>query len=183
MLKMAAAGAIALLVTTSPPVYAQNPSTTGANPGANTGATTGSAEQPNANAADLTDARIEIIKAALQLKPDQEKYWPPIENAIRARAKNRQARLASIEQRVEQRSDSGPGEALRNRDPVQFMQRRADALAQRSADLKKLADAWQPLYQTLSPDQKRRMAFLTLFAVRGLRSGVEQRLQGLDSDD
>ena len=34
----------------------------------------------------LTDARIEIVKAALQLTPDQEKLWPPIEEAIRARA-------------------------------------------------------------------------------------------------
>ena len=184
MLKMAAAGAIALLVTTSLPVYAQNPSTTGANPGGNTGATTGSAEQPNANdAAAFTDARIDIVKSALQLRPDQEKYWPPIENAIRARAKNRQARLASIEQRVEQLGDRGAVEALQNRDPIAFLQRRADALAQRSADLKKVADAWQPLYQTLSPDQKRRMAFLTIFAARELRSRVEERLQGRDSDD
>jgi hypothetical protein len=46
---------------------------------------------------------------------------------------------------------------LRDRNPVEFLQRRSTALAQRSADLKKLADAWQPLYQTLSPDQKKRM--------------------------
>ena len=25
----------------------------------------------------LTDARVAMIKAALQLTPDQEKYWPP----------------------------------------------------------------------------------------------------------
>jgi hypothetical protein len=49
-------------------------------------------------------------------------------------------------------------EALRNRDPVAFLNRRADALAQRAADLKKLADAWQPLCQTLRPDQKRRIS-------------------------
>jgi hypothetical protein len=52
----------------------------------------------------------------------------------------------------------------------------ADALAQQSADLKKLADAWQPLYATLSPDQKRRMAFLTVFVLREVRSRIEQRL-------
>jgi hypothetical protein len=56
------------------------------------------------------------------------------------------------------------------------MHRRADALAERSADLKKLADAWQPLYSTLSPDQKRRMAFLTVFVLRQVRSGIEQRM-------
>jgi len=40
------------------------------------------------------------------------------------------------------------------------MHRRADALAQRGASLKKLADAWQPLYQSFNPDQKRRMRLL-----------------------
>jgi hypothetical protein len=27
----------------------------------------------------LTDRRIEIVKFALQLTPDQSKYWPPVE--------------------------------------------------------------------------------------------------------
>jgi hypothetical protein len=39
--------------------------------------------------------RIDLVKAALQLTPDQQKYWPAIENAIRARAEDRKARLAT----------------------------------------------------------------------------------------
>jgi hypothetical protein len=38
------------------------------------------ASQDRLTAADwehLTDARIKIVKAALQLTPDQEKLWPP----------------------------------------------------------------------------------------------------------
>ena len=31
----------------------------------------------------LTDARIGIVKAAVQLTPEQEKLWPPIEEANR----------------------------------------------------------------------------------------------------
>ena len=58
----------------------------------------------------LTDARVGIIKAALQLTPDQEKYWPAVEEAIRARAKNRQARL----ERVAELRDSSPMEAIVN---------------------------------------------------------------------
>jgi hypothetical protein len=46
--------------------------------------------------ADLTDMRVEIVKAALQLSPDQEKFWPAIEDAIRTRAKNRQNRVANV---------------------------------------------------------------------------------------
>jgi hypothetical protein len=63
------------------------------------------------------------------------------------------------------------------------MQRRADALAQRSADLKKLADAWQPLYQTLNPDQKKRMAFLTLVVLRRMGNRVEQASQPEEQDE
>lgn len=171
MLKMAAAGVLALSMTVSPLAYAQTPSG-------------GSPDALKATEVDaLTDARIEIVKAALQLTPDQEKYWPPIENAIRTRAKDRQARLARAMERAEERRDRTPVETLRDRDPIGFMHRRADALGQRAADLKKLADAWQPLYQTLSPDQKRRLGFLTIFVLREMRSGREQRrLQAFDSD-
>ena len=58
---------------------------------------------------------------------------------------------------------------MRDRELIAFLQRRADALTQRGADLKKVADAWQPLYKTLTPDQKRRMAALTIFVLRDLR--------------
>ena len=54
----------------------------------------------------------------------------------------------------------------------------------RSADLKRLADAWEPLYQTLSQDQKRRMAALTIFVLREMRNAVEQRrLHSEDYDE
>ncbi len=172
MLKVAAAGLIALFVTASPLAYAQTPSA-------------GSSDRLKATDVEsLTDARIQIVKAALQLTPDQEKYWPPIEDAIRTRAKDRQARLARAAERVEQLRDGSPIDALRDRDPVEFMHRRADVLAQRSADLKKLADAWQPLYQTLKPDQKRRMALLTILVLREMRSAAEQRrVQAFDSEE
>jgi hypothetical protein len=172
MLKMATAGLLALLVTASPPVYAQ---------------TTGVATPERLSASDLdrlTDARIKIVKATLQLTPDQEKLWPAVENAIRARSKDRQARLARAEDRAEQRRDQGVAESLRDRDPVEFLNRRADALAQRSADLRNLADAWGPLYKTLSPEQRTRMGLLTVLVLRDLRNRVEQRrLQAFEDDD
>jgi hypothetical protein len=74
-----------------------------------------------------------------------------VEEAIRARAKNRQARL----ERVAELRDRGSMEAVRDRNPVELMQRRADALTQRAADLKRLADAWDPLYKSLNQDQKK----------------------------
>jgi hypothetical protein len=130
----------------------------------------------------LTDARINIIKLTLQLTPDQEKLWPPIEDAIRARAKDREARLASAAARAAEIRSRSLAEVLQNRDPVAFMRRRADALAQRSADLKNLADAWQPLYQTLTPEQRRRMGLLTIVVIRELKSAAEER-RTQDGDD
>jgi len=133
MLKTLAAGATALFLVASPLAYAQASSDD---------------VTDRLSAADLsavTDARINIIKATLQLTPDQEKYWPPIEDAIRARAKDREARLASAAARVAEINNRSLSEVLRDRDPIAFMHRRAEALAQRFADLKNLADAWQPL--------------------------------------
>jgi zinc resistance-associated protein len=151
MLKTVGAGLTALFVTASSLAYAQAPSAT-----ATTG---GNVENGKLSAADLnalTDARIGIVKAALQLTPDQAKYWPPVEEAIRNRAMGRQVRLAAL---VRQR-DQGDG------DPIDLVRRRADALSQRSAELKQLADAWQPLAATLTPEQKQR---LRLFAANVLR--------------
>jgi hypothetical protein len=155
----------AFFVTACPLGYAQQAPATGAPQ------VSGAVDSDN-----LTDVRINIVKAALQLTPDQEKLWPAVEDAIRTRANNRQTRIANAAARVNELRDRSPVELLRDRDPINFMHRRADALAQRSADLKKLADAWQPLYATLSQDQKRRMAFLTVFVLREVRSRMEQRL-------
>jgi hypothetical protein len=167
MLRIVTAGLTALFVTASPLVYAQ----TAAN------AATPTATDWNT----LTDMRIDVVKAALQLTPDQEKYWPAIEGAIRARAKDRQARFAEMEKRVAELREGNPVEILRNRDTVDFLQRRADALAERSADLKNLANAWEPLYKTLRPDQKQRMAFLTLYVLHEVRNAAEARTE--DEED
>ena len=171
MLKLAGAAVTGLFVSAAPLAYAQAPSF-------------GAVERLNAaDVGALTDARINIVKAALQLTPDQEKYWSAIEDAIRTRAKDRQARIADAAARRNEARDRSPVEVLRDRNPVEFVQRRADTLAQRSADLKKLANAWQPLYQTLNQDQKRRMAALTIYVLGEMRSGAEQRRLQSEEDD
>ena len=178
MLKLLTAGATALFVTLSPTAFAQAPSAMG--PG----------QLSPKNLAELTDARIAIVKAALQLTPDQEKYWPAVADAIRVRSQNRDARIARIAETVGKMSDESASDILRDRDPIAFLDRRAEALAQRSQDIKKLADAWRPLYATLSPEQKQRLASLTLFALHQMGSAVEQHMmaqhmmeQHMQSDD
>jgi len=173
MLKTVAVAATALFVAASPLAYAQDHST---------------AKQDRWSAAEpdsLTDLRVEVVKAALQLTPSQEKYWPAIEDAIRTRAKHRADRLENLANRVSDAQDSNPAELLVNRNPVDFMHRRADVLAQRSADLKKLGDAWQPLYQELSQDQKRRLGLLRLVVLREVpnRMGGGSGGQFYDDDD
>lgn len=169
MIKKTAVAATAVLITALPLAYAAETSSTVGMRHPVTGA--------DLNA--LTDARVGIIKAALQLTPDQEKYWPAVEEAIRARAKNQQARF----QRLAELRNGNPMEAIGERNPVEHMQRRAEMLGQRSADLKKLADAWEPLFKTLSPDQKKRVAFATYAAARGMRDAIEHRVESEDDDD
>ena len=170
MLKIVAAGATALFVTASPIAHAQTPSA-------------GTPERLNlADRNTLTDMRIDLVKAALQLTPDQQKYWPAIESAIRARAEDRKARLAKIAETVGKRADESSVEVIRNRDPIAFLQRRAEALAQRSADLDKLAEAWQPLYKTLSPEQRQRMTALAILVLHDMSDAVERR-RALSEDE
>ena len=175
MLKIVTAGVTALLVTASPLAYAQSPSQV---PSAGERISTADLDK-------LTDIRVNVVKAALQLTPDQEKYWPAVEDAIRARANNREARIAAMEKRVDELREGNRVEALSNRNPIDFLNRRANALAQRSADLKKLASAWEPLYKTLSQDQRQRMALLAIIALRDTRNVMEQRRvqSGEDEDE
>jgi hypothetical protein len=141
-------------------------------------------ERPSAsNCENLTDARFNIVHAALQTTADQEKYWPAIEDAIRSRAKDRQHCTAAAAERTRE-LHAGKFAALRDRDPVKFLHRRADTLARRASDLMKLADTWQPLYQTLDFDQKRRTVFLMVFVLREMDNGVEQsRLRSKEESD
>jgi hypothetical protein len=140
------------------------------------------------NAADqktLADMRIDLVKAALQLTPEQEKRWPPVESAIRARADDRKARVAKIQETVGRRAVESRVEVMRDRDPIAFLQQRSEALAQRSADLDKLAEAWQPLYETLSPEQRQRMGALALFVIHDMSTAAERRraLQSAQDED
>ena len=93
------------------------------------------------------------------------------------------ARLAKIAETVGKRADENPVDVMRDRDPIAFLQRRSEALAQRSADLDKLAEAWQPLYKTLSPEQRQRMAALAIFVLHDMSDAVERRRALSDNDD
>jgi len=96
------------------------------------------------------DARTAHIKADLLLTPEQEKNWPSFEVALHDIAKSRADRLVAFHAKREQQSESG--------DVIEYFNIHAKFLNERSADMKKLAEAAQPLYASLDVQQKKRFA-------------------------
>ena len=124
----------------------------------------------------LIDRRVEVIKFALALTPEQTRLWQPVEEAIRARLTARHQRLAAL-------AAKRGGQVSSEFNPIALVRERSEALAQRAAGLKRLADAWQPLYENLDNNQKLRMRFLTLFVLREMRDAVESRLMDAEEED
>jgi len=96
------------------------------------------------------DARTARIKADLRLTADQEKNWPKLESALRDIGQLRAQRQVAV--RAEREKQNGA------EDFIAHLNRTADALSERSADMKKLADAAQPLYASLDDHQKKHLA-------------------------
>ena len=67
--------------------------------------------------------------------------------------------------------------------PIEIMRTRADGLISRGNALKKLVDAWQPLYDTLDARQKVRLRILAVLVVREMKDRVAERLEAADHDD
>lgn len=166
MLKRTIGVATALFIVGAPIAYAQG------TPGAGVAHDNGRLSPTESKI--LTDARVGMVKVALQLTPEQQQYWPAVEDAIRARSEARYRRLSAFEERMGQ---------WREVDPVQLYRQRADALAERAAGLKRLADSWQPLYQSLTPDQKTRLRVVTVQALERARAAVESRRMGMYEED
>jgi hypothetical protein len=99
--------------------------------------------------AAFADAGIAALKAGLRLTPDQEKNWPAFEAALRDFVKMHQERFAAM-RRDEPRTD----------DPVVRLRRQAEMMSNAGATLKRLADAQEPLYQSLDDGQKNRFRVL-----------------------
>jgi hypothetical protein len=109
--------------------------------------------------AAFLNARIAALHAGLELTPEQEKLWSPVETALRDLAK-----LGAAER--EKFHDE-----KRPLDPIARLQQHSEALIARGQALKKLADAQAPLYAALSDAQKQRLPVLahTIFHPFGHR--------------
>lgn len=129
--------------------------------------------------AAFTDARIAALHAGLKLNAEQEKLWPPVEEAIRGLVKQRRDAWTARRERFAGMS-AGMGDDARQDMPglLRFM---ADRQAASADALRKLADASAPLYTSLDEGQKRRLAVLSRFMRPGggmERGGMERRGPG-----
>jgi hypothetical protein len=153
------------------------------------------AQRPHFTPEDMSafaDARVAALKAGLKLSADQEKNWPAFETAYRNLAKLRADRIAQRmenwkkrrearqeqNQKGENQKDQDAANATPNRpDPLERMQRRADAMSKNATAFKALTDAAAPLYQSLDEAQTRRFTFLIRpqrFAMGGPMAGHGQ---------
>ena len=92
MLKTFLAGATALAIAGGAYAYAQQSSTVGA------GGEFQRVRHARMGAEDVSafgDARIAALHAGLKLTAEQEKLWPPVENALRDLARQRSERFAA----------------------------------------------------------------------------------------
>lgn len=157
MKKAIIAATTAALLAGSVATYAANPGPgpaagpAGGPPAAEQATDQGRGKLSPADRAALTDARIAALKTGLKLTADQEKLWPAVEAALRATAADASARRAEMQK---MRADKAAP------DPIERLRFQADMMTSRAGDLKKIADAAEPLYQTLDDGQKHRLQIL-----------------------
>jgi zinc resistance-associated protein len=96
----------------------------------------------------LTEARIAGLRAGLELTPGQEQHWTAVEQALRSMESTGFARRARMR------------EVIGSEDGIAVLRARAEAMEQRAAELRKLAAAAEPLYRSLSGEQRHRLHFL-----------------------
>jgi hypothetical protein len=138
--------------------------------------------------AAYADARIAALKAGLRLSAEQEKLWPPVESTLKDLAAKRitrqEERRAEWRERREQREaarrdgksrDERRAEREQNFNPMERLRKGADRMTEGGNDLKRLADATEPLYNALDDAQKRRFNAL---AHAGMRKHAQHMRRG-----
>ncbi|MGL4324109.1 MAG: Spy/CpxP family protein refolding chaperone [Beijerinckiaceae bacterium] len=111
----------------------------------------------------MMDRHLGDMKARLQLNADQEKLWPPVENAMREMQKT----TAELRDQMRTAMQAERGENWQGPDPATRMRNMAAMSTARANGLLKVADALDPLYKTLDDSQKRRFADMSRFGQMG----------------
>ncbi|WP_158817049.1 Spy/CpxP family protein refolding chaperone [Methylocapsa sp. S129] len=122
------------------------------------------------NHAVLLEAHLAGMKAGLKLTAEQEKNWPAFESAIRDAAKAH----AEGWRQMHEHMDGGERPS-----PIEHMTKMSEHLQKMSAELKMVADAGKPLYDSLDDSQKRHFGpLLRDFLPRGPHEGDAMRHEG-----
>ncbi|MHB8883653.1 MAG: Spy/CpxP family protein refolding chaperone [Methylovirgula sp.] len=98
--------------------------------------------------AAFLDARMAALHAGLTLTPDQQKLWPPVEQALR----DFHNLVWTQHKKMREEKDK--------RDPIARLQLRSANMIARGEALKKVAGAAGPLYATFTEAQKHRLPIL-----------------------
>jgi hypothetical protein len=99
----------------------------------------------------MLDAKLAGMKAGLGLTADQEKLWGPFGAAVKDADKSR---LDAMGEMMRMRSQ---GERM---SPIDHLEAMADHLSQGATNVKKIADAAKPLYDSLDESQKHKFGML-----------------------
>ncbi len=99
----------------------------------------------------MLDAKLAGMRAGLGLTADQEKLWSPFESAVKDADKSR---MDAMGQMMRMRAE---GERM---SPIEHLDAMADRLSQGAANIKKIADAAKPLYDSLDDSQKHKFGML-----------------------
>jgi hypothetical protein len=99
----------------------------------------------------MLDAKLAGMKAGLGLTADQEKLWAPFESAVKDADKSRMDAMGEM---MRMRSQ---GERM---SPIDHLDAMADRLSQGATNVKKIAEAAKPLYESLDESQKHKFGML-----------------------
>ena len=99
----------------------------------------------------MVNAKLAGMKAGLGLTTDQEKLWSPFESAVKDADKSRMDAMGQMMRMHAQ------GERM---SPVDRLEAMSDRLSQGATNVKKIADAAKPLYDSLDQSQKHRFGML-----------------------
>jgi hypothetical protein len=127
----------------------------------------------------MLDAHLAGMKAALKLTPDQEKNWAAFEAAVRDAAQARRDTMRAM--RDAARGDERPT-------PIERMDAMADRLAKASTEIKAIAGAAKPLYDSLDDGQRRHFGPLMATLIehgphRGMMMGPHGGMMGPHDGD
>ncbi len=147
---------------------------------------------PTANQlVDQADARIAALKADLHLTPDQDKNWGGFQSALHDIAVKRAEEWINLRRQPTVTSgETSETPAATNAEPsnppsgttsgsavtanapaeIQALRDEADRLDRRAEDLKKIADAAQPLYASLDDSQRRQLMTFIRSIAAGFRA-------------